>query len=389
MALDSFISGVMALTILFIFGLYCQGRRYILRGEASGFRRSSGPWPRVAVVIPVAGVYPGLTENLQSRLTQDYPQYQVVFATRSEDDPATGIIKKLLPDFPQAQLVVCGPASGCSQKNHNLLAGLKAVEPEVEILVFSDANQTTPAHWLQALVQPLIRGEALVSSSFHHIIPQDNCLATIGRCFSVFMIYLVKGLSSWDQPWGGSTAMKRDAFTRLAVSHIWSQTVVDDVTLAKRLQQAGVKIAAASGAVLATPARETMASWEDWFTRQLLYLKFYFPFPWMMAGVGIFFLLGLVLVAAGQVGLVAIGWLPWEDAGRSSMFLLVLTGFAVLFRPLHPRPGPWLSYLTAGYLSLAMVAWCHTKTWFTRELRWRNLVYTVDQQGQVTRIQEF
>ena len=59
------------------------------------------------MIIPVAGVYPGLKENLRSRLTQDYPQYQVIFATRSEDDPATGVIKTLLPDFPQARLVVC------------------------------------------------------------------------------------------------------------------------------------------------------------------------------------------------------------------------------------------------------------------------------------------
>ena len=66
----------------------------------------------------------------------------------------------------------------------------------MEILVFSDANQTTPAHWLQALVQPLVQGEAVVSSSFHHIIPQDNRLATLGRSFAVFMIYLGKGISS-------------------------------------------------------------------------------------------------------------------------------------------------------------------------------------------------
>ena len=137
-------------------------------------RQTSGLPPvrgrRAAVIVPVAGVYPELKENLRSRLTQDYPQYQVIFATRSEDDPATEVIRTLLPDYPLARLVICGPASGCSQKNHNLLAGLKAIEPEVDILVFSDANQTTPAHWLKALVQPLVQGEAgcIQQLSSHH-----------------------------------------------------------------------------------------------------------------------------------------------------------------------------------------------------------------------------
>jgi ceramide glucosyltransferase len=179
---------MMALAAIMIWVLYYQGRRYIRKGEAASFRNSAGPWPPAAVIVPVAGVYPELKENLRSRLTQNYPQYQVVFAVRSSDDPAVGVINMLLPEFPQAQLVVSGPASGCSQKNHNLLGGLKAVGPHVEILVFSDANQMTPAYWLQALAQPLIRGDAAVSGSYHHVIPQDNRLATLGRSLAVFMI---------------------------------------------------------------------------------------------------------------------------------------------------------------------------------------------------------
>lgn len=386
--LEGFILGSMALTILVVGLLYHWGRRYITRGEAWNFQDQGGPWPLAAVIIPVAGVYPELKQNLRSRLTQNYPNYQVIFATRSQADPATDVIRSLLKEFPQHQLVISGPASGCSQKNHNLLEGLKAVAPGVDLFVFCDANQTTPAHWLQALVQPLVHGESVVSSSYHHIFPQDKCLATLGRSLTVLMIYLGKGVSSWDQPWGGSTAITREAFTSLGVQNLWSHTVVDDVTLAMRLQQAGSKMAAASGAVLATPARETLASWEDWFIRQLIYLKFYFYFPWMMAGVGIFFLLGLVLLAIGQLGLATMGSASWQAAGLSSIFLFSLGAFLTLLRRLHPHPGSWPSYLTAGSLTLVMAAWCHAKTWFTREFRWRNLVYTVNRQGRVTRIQE-
>jgi ceramide glucosyltransferase len=382
------LSGIMALAILGLCLLYYQGGRYIRNGQAASFKNSSGPWPPAAVIVPVAGVYPELLENLRSRLTQNYPHYQVVFAVRSADDPAIGVINKLLPKFPQAQLAICGPASGCSQKNHNLLGGLEAIGPDVKILVFSDANQMTPAHWLQALVQPLAFNKSAISGSYHHVIPQDLHLATLGRSLAVFMIYLGKGISSWDQPWGGSTAILRKTFEELEVRRLWSHTVVDDVSLAKRLQQAKIPIIAATGAVLATPARETMASWEEWFIRQLIYLKFYFYFPWLMAGVGIFALLALVLLALAQVGLGLFGWNSWNLTGMSLLFLFTLIAFLTLLRPLHPRPGPWLLYLNAGLLTLAMAAWCHLKTWFTWDIRWRKLIYTVDRQGTVTRIQE-
>jgi ceramide glucosyltransferase len=381
------ISGMMALAAVMIWVLYYQGHRYIRKGEAASFRKSAGPWPPAAVIVPAAGVYPELEENLRSRLTQNYPEYQVVFAVRSADDPAAGVINLLLPEFPRARLVICGPASGCSQKNHNLLGGLEAVEPGVQILVFSDANQMTPAHWLEALAQPLVQKKAAVSGSYHHVLPQDNHLATLGRSLAVFMIYLGKGISSWDQPWGGSTAILRQTFEELEVGRLWSRTVVDDVSLAKRLQQAKIPMTAAAGAVLATPARETMASWQEWFIRQLIYLKFYFYVPWLMAGVGIFAFLALVLLALAQIGLALFGWSSWNLTGTSILFLFTLIAFLALLRPLHPRPGPWLAYLHAGLLTLAMAAWCHMKTWFTWDIRWRNLVYTVDRKGTVTRIQ--
>ena len=90
----------MALAAIMIWVLYYQGRRYIRKGEAASFRNSAGPWPSAAVIVPVAGVYPELKENLRSRLTQNYPQYQVVFAVRSADDPATALLICCCRSFP-------------------------------------------------------------------------------------------------------------------------------------------------------------------------------------------------------------------------------------------------------------------------------------------------
>ena len=155
------------------------------------------------------------------------------------------------------------------------------------------------------------------------------------------MIYLGKGISSWDQPWGGSTAIKREIFQDLQVDRFWSRTVVDDVTLAKKLQQNSIRMAAASGAVLATPARETMASWENWFIRQLIYLKFYFPLPWFMAGVGIFALLVLVsCVHWARLLLAMAGVVSWNFTGMACFFSDPSYRHVLLLKRAPPPPRP-------------------------------------------------
>lgn len=388
MLLDMIFPGLMLLVLLAFGGIYRQGRLYIRRGEGEPGPMPGESWPEVALVIPVAGATPQLAANLRSRLTQDYPNYTVIFAVRSAADPAVAVINSLLPQFPSARLVVCGPAADCGQKNHNLLRSISAVGPKVAILVTADANQTAPPHWLRALVRPILNGEAEVASGFHHIVPLDHHLATLGRLVTVLLIYLGKGMSAWDQPWGGATAIRRQTWERLRVAELWAQTVVDDVTLAKRLQAAGVPMAAAAGAVLHTPAQETLGSWAAWLSRQWLYLKFYFPLPWALAGLGTLLLLGLVLMALGQVVLAGINGLAGPGALASAGFLLGLAGFFLALRRLHPHPGPWPSFLAAAFLTLALAAWCHARTWGRRTLAWHRLVYTVDRQGRVAAIHE-
>lgn len=386
--MEKIIIALMLVTLMCLWGLMFLGRRYIERAAAAPDLSHTRDWPPVSLIIPVAGRSPGLEDQLRSRLHQDYPNYEVILVTRSGEDPASEVIGRLLTEFPHARQVVSGPAQTCGQKNYNLLAGVRAASTGAKILVFADANQVAPKHWLAALVQPLVGGRAVVSSGFHHIIPRDRRLATQGRLCTVLMIYLGKGVPGWDQPWGGATALPREVFRSLELDELWSRTVVDDVTLAKRMQEAGIPATPAPGAVLATEAAESLASWEAWFTRQILYLKFYFFWPWLLAGVGLFTLLGLVLVSLGWIFGAAGGLAPGSRAAFGLVFLLGFSLFLLAGRTLHPAPGSWPSFLAAGYLTLAMAVWCHAKTWRGRKLCWRRLLYTVDRRGWVSSIQE-
>ena len=71
--------------------------------EANRFTPPGG-WPKAAMIIPVAGAHPRMTEALSSLLRQDYPDLLPVLVTATAEEPAAGLIRTLREDFPALRL---------------------------------------------------------------------------------------------------------------------------------------------------------------------------------------------------------------------------------------------------------------------------------------------
>ncbi len=151
--------------------------------------------------------------------------------------------------------MVAGPARICGQKNQNLLAGVRLAGETPEILAFCDSNQEAPRDFLRKLAAPVAKGDGVVTSGYHQAIPGDQRLATWGRAVSVLTLYLTKAVPWLNQPWGGATAIRRETFDSLNVARLWTETVVDDVSLAALLIRAHIPVQLSRGAELATPHR--------------------------------------------------------------------------------------------------------------------------------------
>lgn len=379
----------MVLLLLAVAGLVLAGGRAVKTAGPSPEADPPGGWPRVALIVPATGAAPDLAANLHSLLTQDYPDYQVVMVTRDLGDPATPVISGLIRDHPRARLGLSGPARGCGQKNHNLLAGLRLVGDAPAVLAFADATRLAPPGWLRALVAPLARGEARVASGYHQVWPQDRGVASRGRAVTVLSLFLTKGISRLHHPWGGATAMKRTAFEDLEVARLWAGNVVDDVSLAARLKRAGVPVANAPEAVLSTRlSRDNGREWSAWLTRQWLYLKFCLPGTWLTAGALLYLLAGLVLLSAAFLLLAPLWWVPPGLTLAAALFLALLTVLALRLKRLHPQPGPTGLWLAGFYAAILNGAWRHLLTWPTRNIRWRGLCYRTTRGGRVRGITE-
>jgi cellulose synthase/poly-beta-1,6-N-acetylglucosamine synthase-like glycosyltransferase len=383
------IPAAMALMFSYLSVLIFVGGRP-LRSAAAAVEvdRIRGPWPRLALLVPVTGAAAGLEGRLRALLRQDYPDYEVVFATRDAQDPATAVILSLMPRYPRARHVVAGPARSCGQKNHNLLAAVKLVGQTPEILVFCDSNQEAPPGWLRELTAPLAEGKARVSSGFHHVIAANFGVAALGRAVTVLTIYLNKGFRRLNQPWGGSTAIRRSLFEELAVAPLWAENVVDDVSLAARLARAGIRVELPRGARLCTPLEgETLRDWSRWHTRQWLYLKFCLPLNWLVHGLVVHLLWVLVALAVTTLLLALLGLVSGTmQTAAAVLFLAGLVWLGIALRALHPSPGPRRQWLAAFFAAMAMASWCHLKSVFIKEMRWRGIAYRVGWRGRVIRV---
>ncbi len=384
---------LMALELLVIGGLWLWGAPHVRRSlppGAAGRTPVAGgdtPAPPVAVIVPVTGDAPETRRCLESLLTNTYANFEAILVTRDEQDPAAAVIEELTAQYPHARHVVSGPARRCGQKNHNLLAGVAAVGPDSEILVFCDATHLAPPTFIGNLTRPLRAGAAVLTTGFHRIIPRDTAVGTLGMLMTVLCLHLLHGNRFIVQPWGGATAIRRRVFEEQGVARVWEENVVDDVSMAMHLQKVGIRVRAVGDAILETPlAGQSVGGWSTWLVRQLLYLKFCAPGLWLGAAVIPVILLAPLLWAGGAWLGGLLGWVATGTALTGLVFVMVVTALGALYRTLAPFGIPWSRWLLAYYALLVILPWSYARTWFTNTLAWRGISYRVGWGGKVQEV---
>ena len=102
---------------------------YVLRYPRRSSVGGRAYQPRAAIVVPCKGLDPEFEENLRPLFEQDYPDYELVFVTESEADPAHAILTRMIRESSRpAWLIVAGPAKIRGQKVHNLCAAIETLD---------------------------------------------------------------------------------------------------------------------------------------------------------------------------------------------------------------------------------------------------------------------
>ncbi len=160
--MDDFFANTAAWASVICYGAAALGCIYALAATwaARGFVRSATAaarnYPAVTILKPLHGIEPNLYANLAGFCAQDYPSpVQIIFGVDDPADPAIGVVRNLIADFPDSDLtLVINPrCHGENPKASNLINMTSAARHEV--LVVSDSDINVDRNYLKSIAASL------------------------------------------------------------------------------------------------------------------------------------------------------------------------------------------------------------------------------------------
>ena len=242
------------------------------------YRPRSNWRPRVVVFCPCRGVDPGFRENIQSILSQEYPNFRAVFIVDSPADPAA----KVLAEF-HATVLVAGAATTRGQKVHNLIHAVEHGAGDAEVLVFCDADAHFSKEWIQRLIAPLEQENAGASSGYRWYAAESGSLPALLRSTWNASVVTALGDHGRNFAWGGSMALRRDVFDRIHVRDAWEGALSDDYAVTHAVLRAGKRIVFVPECLIPSFGDCTWGELLEFTTRQILIARVYDEATWRMA----------------------------------------------------------------------------------------------------------
>lgn len=383
--------------------------------------------PLAAVILPIKGREPDLELNLSRYLTQDYPNYQLVFVVASVKDPAHSAVSSVLERMkhqgaasaprvipakagiqresfegcggsesrftPRAALVVAGYSEARGEKVNNLLCGLEAADPRAEALVFADADARPGLDWLRSLVAPLADENVTVSTGFRWYLPRKGFVSQLRAAWDTSIATLL-GDHPHNFAWGGSMAIRAADFKRLEVAErYWARTVSDDYALTRAVREAHGKIRFEPRCLVASAEESSLREFLSWSNRQIILTRVYAARLWRLglAAHGVYcgtFLFGIFALILPDSSATA------RAAVTATLLGILLLGIAkgrlraIVAREVFPEEIASRLRWAARYWQLApLVPWVMLFNFvvagFARRIEWRGTLYDLRSASEV------
>jgi cellulose synthase/poly-beta-1,6-N-acetylglucosamine synthase-like glycosyltransferase len=280
--------------------------------------------PRTAVLCPCKGMEPGLERNLVALTEFDHQNYEIFFVLASRSDPAYNVVKRVAEaSRVKAHLILAEKPEGCGEKVNNLRTAIEQLPADFEVLVFADSDGRPGKSWLHHLVAPLSDSRIGATTTMRWLIPNSNNFATL--LLAAWNAPLVSMLSEKGRNfcWGGGTAIRRSVFDQAGVLEEWRNSVSDDFSMTRALENAGRSIIFLPDCLTVSYVNTDFGGLIEFTNRQILITRVYSEKMWgIAAGSHLLYCVTLLLGA----------WMTLSDfiAGRPSMQLALLTFLPML-----------------------------------------------------------
>ena len=130
------------------FVLFCGAVVYTLLSIVAALRyfavrpKQAIKAPPISVLKPLAGLDQDLEANLRTFFEQDYPEFEVLFAVRTRQDPAVAVVERLCAEYGRvpSRLLITGEPAYSNAKVFSLEQMLNAATNDLVVMSDSDTR---------------------------------------------------------------------------------------------------------------------------------------------------------------------------------------------------------------------------------------------------------
>lgn len=358
--------------------LYCARSFFAGKPAVSGFS------PPVSILKPVKGVDGDSFENFASFFRQDYPEFQIVFAVASPDDPVIPVIERVIAAFPavDASLVVDGAVHGANYKVCNLMHAYR--EAKHPFVIVCDSDIRVRDSYLREVCAPFADPEVgLVTSLYRssQVAGVGCAVEALGFCSEMIPnVMAALKLEGLTFALGASMAVRREALERIGGFEALVDFLADDYQLGNMIHKAGYRLELSPFFVESVMRGNETVS--EVLGRQLRWgrtMRVSRPGGYFASGITLPFPAAVLAVALS--GFSAAGW------GAAALLYLVRGAVAVSYSRLFVRDRllpRWL-WLLPIRDALSFAVWALSLV--GSRVQWRGHLYRLDKGGKMVEIQ--
>jgi hypothetical protein len=275
------------------------------------------------LILPITGPSPGLGELVAAIEGQSLRPRRLIISVESEADPAHAAAARAAAQAAMpVEVVVAGPAFRQAQKCRNQQAALALIDNRDQAIVLLDADIRPYPGWLNTLCAPLADGSAdIVTGLRWQRVERNRLGAHLVTAIDRGVMLLPRfGRLSTATVWGGSVAISRTAASRMNLAEALADTLSDDLTIATRAAESGLRILTRGALLVDSPTSLDLPGAWRFAVRQYRIGHIYRPGLWLLAATAVNVRLAAWIAAlwSGFAG----GPLAWGLAGLATLAVL-------------------------------------------------------------------
>ena len=204
----------------------------------------------ISILKPLSGLDDGLEQNLRTFFTQDYPDFEILFAMRTPADPAHALVERLRADYPQVptQLILTGEPPWPNAKSWSL--HLMQQRARHSLLVMSDSDIRVDSQMLKTLAREFADPKLAVTTCPYRAVPGASFwskLEAIGMNTEFLGGVLVaRMLNGMDFALGPTIAARRDAIDAVGGWTYLQEFLAEDFVLGNEAAAKGLGVGLSS-----------------------------------------------------------------------------------------------------------------------------------------------